>query len=58
MDTPHSVVDHSNKKLKVTQGQIEFNNVDFFYNENNKVFEQLSLRIKPGERVGLVGPSG
>ncbi|MDR0282278.1 MAG: hypothetical protein LBI53_02950 [Candidatus Peribacteria bacterium] len=54
MDTPHSVIDHTNKKLRVTKGYIEFNNVDFFYEESSSVFEQLSLRIKPGERVGFV----
>lgn len=58
MDTPHSVIDHTNKKLRVTKGYIEFNNVDFFYEESSSVFEQLSLRIKPGERVGFVWPSG
>lgn len=58
MDTPHSVIDKGTKKLKVLSGEIIFDNVDFSYDGKNKVFSDLSFRIKPGERVGLVGPSG
>jgi ATP-binding cassette subfamily B protein len=47
IDTPHSVIDTSNKKLKVSQGEIVFDEVNFAYNENNPVFENLSFRIKP-----------
>jgi ABC-type multidrug transport system fused ATPase/permease subunit len=54
IDTPHSVIDTSDKKLKVREGGICFENVSFAYNENNPVFDQLSFSIKPGERVGLV----
>ncbi|GAA6134264.1 ABC transporter ATP-binding protein [Oceaniserpentilla sp. 4NH20-0058] len=52
-------------QLNVEKGQIDFNNVAFFYDEKHeegvvqrKVFEQLQLNIKPGEKVGLVGRSG
>ena len=58
IDTPHSVIDHSDKKLKVTTGIIEFQEVDFSYDGESQVFDKLSFRVKPGERVGLVGPSG
>ncbi len=47
--------------LKVKQGSIDFNNVSFSYTEkhsNQTVFSKLNLHIKPGEKVGLVGPSG
>jgi ABC-type multidrug transport system fused ATPase/permease subunit len=47
VDTPHSVVDKSDKKLKVSQGEIIFDNVDFSYDGKNNVFEQLSFKIKP-----------
>lgn len=57
IDTPHSIIDHTNKKLRITEGRIEFNDVNFSYDGKNNVFDQLSLNIKPGERVGLVGPS-
>jgi ATP-binding cassette subfamily B protein len=47
IDTPHSVIDKSNKKLSVKDGRIIFDNVDFSYDGKNKVFEQLSFDIKP-----------
>jgi ABC-type multidrug transport system fused ATPase/permease subunit len=54
IDTPHSVVDNTDKKLKVFEGTITFDAVDFSYDGVNKVFDNLSLHIKPGERIGLV----
>lgn len=39
-------------------GNIEFDNVKFQYNENDIVFDNLNLRIKPNEFVAIVGPSG
>ena len=43
--------------LQVTHGQIEFRNVSFKY-KRKWVLRDFNLTIKPGERVGLVGPSG
>ena len=43
--------------LKVTRGNIEFKNITFAY-KRKKVLNDLSLRIRPGEKVGLVGTSG
>ncbi len=47
------------KKLPEVFGKIEFRQVSFHYEDHlNNVFENLSLRIEPGEYVALVGPSG
>ena len=43
--------------LLTTTGYILWDNVQYSYG-TNKVFDYFSLAIKPGERVGLVGPSG
>lgn len=54
----HEIVDTPKaKKLKVSGGAIEFKNVKFGY-DNKKVFNNLSLKIKAKEKVGLVGVSG
>ncbi len=45
------------KNFIVKSGEIEFKNISFKY-KNNTVFEDFSLKINPGERVGLVGRSG
>lgn len=44
--------------LKVDRGEVEFENVHFQYNEENSVLDHFSLRIAPGEKVGIVGRSG
>ena len=45
------------KDLIVKKGAVEFNHVVFGY-RNRPVLTDLSLHIKPGERVGIIGPSG
>lgn len=57
LDTPHEVIDNWDKKLKVKEGEIRFEKVDFSYGEN-QIFNALDLTIKPGERVALVWESG
>ncbi len=44
-----------NKKFK---GKIEFKNVNFFYNEGEHIIKNLSFKIKSGEHVAFVGPTG
>lgn len=39
-------------------GDIAFDNVTFSYVDGNKILDNVSFRIKPGERVALVGASG
>jgi ATP-binding cassette subfamily B multidrug efflux pump len=45
--------------LKVSKGEIRFENIGFHYGKAaGGIIENLSLRIAPGEKVGLVGRSG
>jgi ABC-type multidrug transport system fused ATPase/permease subunit len=49
------------KTLHVKKGEVAINDIAFTYPENTQngtVFTHFSLRIKPGEKIGLVGPSG
>ncbi len=39
-------------------GAVEFADVRFGYGPKRPVLEGVSFRIEPGERVGLIGPSG
>jgi len=55
---PQKVVDHKSDNIKVNQGQIDFNTIRFHYGKNEGVIESLSLSIKAGEKVGIVGRSG
>ncbi|GGK23228.1 ABC transporter ATP-binding protein [Salinarimonas ramus] len=57
---PHGLVDAPDAAaLEVSDGEIRFERVRFQYGaEAGRVLDDLSLRIAPGEKVGLVGPSG
>ncbi|MCR4274521.1 MAG: ABC transporter ATP-binding protein/permease [Candidatus Campbellbacteria bacterium] len=46
------------KKLVVTRGEIVFDSISFAFGENNKVLHNITLTIKPGEKVAIIGPSG
>jgi ATP-binding cassette, subfamily B, multidrug efflux pump len=58
---PHSGVDRAGARpLEVSRGEIRFEEVCFAYGRRDSapVLDRLSLEVKPGERVGLVGRSG
>jgi ATP-binding cassette subfamily B protein len=40
------------------QGEIEFDHVDFFYDDDKPVLADFTLTVKPGETIALVGPTG
>ncbi len=46
--------------LDVTNAAVDLQNVRFAYdeNKNDAIFSGLNLSIRPGEKIGLVGPSG
>ncbi|ADO11224.1 MULTISPECIES: ABC transporter ATP-binding protein [Pantoea] len=46
------------KQLKVTRGNIRFENVRFDYGGGRQVINGFNLDIRPGEKIGLIGPSG
>jgi ATP-binding cassette, subfamily B, bacterial len=46
------------KRAPRFKGKIEFDHVKFAYNGNQRVLDDVSLRIEPGQLVALVGPTG
>ena len=46
------------KNLVISQGEVEFDQITFSYHEGESVLSNLSLSIKAGEKIGLVGKSG
>jgi len=46
------------KPLKISTGEVKFDQVDFAYGMQKSVLSALNLTIRPGEKVGLVGRSG
>ena len=45
-------------ELKNVRGEITVDHVSFAYDEDLDVLEDVSLHVKPGETVAVVGPSG
>ncbi len=39
-------------------GEIEFDHVNFYYEDRKPVLTDFSLKVKPGETIALVGPTG
>ena len=57
--TPPTINDAPDARpLAVTAGEVEFKNIRFEYREGQRVIEDLSLTVRAGEKVGLVGLSG
>ena len=60
LQTPTTLIDKSDSKLKVTSGEISMDKITFTHDEGqgDTLFHDFSLAIKPGEKIGLVGASG
>ncbi|KAG8200340.1 hypothetical protein JTE90_028522 [Oedothorax gibbosus] len=52
VDVPHAL------PLKVGDGCIEFQNVNFSYVPERQILHDISFKIEPGQTVALVGPTG
>jgi ATP-binding cassette subfamily B protein len=59
-ETPEVVDKPKAKKLRIAKGNVELDHVQFSYADSSEenVIHDLSLVIKPGERIGLAGHSG
>jgi len=45
-------------KKEAVKGNIEFKNVKFGYNPDKTIIKDFSAKIKPGEKIAIVGPTG
>ena len=52
VDSPSAV------EFKAKKASVVFEDVDFSYNRKQKIFKNFNLKIKAGEKVGIVGSSG
>lgn len=56
---PHEIQNHPYAvPLRIKKGEIQFEDVQFWYKSSKPLFDQLNLTIRGGEKVGLVGFSG
>ena len=56
---PPEIVDRLGAKpLRVTKGEIKFENVSFAYDPERQILKHVSFEVPPGRMVAIVGPSG
>jgi len=59
MDEPVEIEDAPNaSRLPQIRGEVVFDNVVFEYDQDRPILDGVSFRVKPGERIALVGPTG
>lgn len=63
LDTEPDIFDNSDvEELPEIKGEVEFSHVSFTYDRGTpaetKVLEDVSFKVKPGETIALVGPTG
>ncbi len=59
LDTEPDILDSTNaRSMPDIKGAVEFENVSFTYDKAKRVLEDFSLKVEPGEMIGLVGHSG
>ena len=59
VDTPPEVHNHADAvEAQTLLGEIEFEHVDFYYEDRKSVLTDFTLRVQPGEMIALVGPTG
>ena len=59
VDTPPEVHNRPDAiEAKTLLGEIEFDHVDFFYEDRKSVLTDFTLKVKAGEMIALVGPTG
>ncbi len=44
--------------IEKVRGAVEFNNVNFSYDKKTPIIKNFSVKIKPGMKVAIVGPTG
>ena len=59
LSRPRTVLDRPDAPpLQVPRGEVRFEHVVFAYGGTRRVIDDMSLVIRPGEKIGLVGRSG
>ena len=56
--TPEIIDAPDAKPLSDVKGEIKFENVNFYYDEDRQILHDVSFTAAPGQRVALVGPTG
>jgi ABC-type multidrug transport system fused ATPase/permease subunit len=59
MDKPVDVKDDPNaREITIEKGEVEFRNVTFGYVQDRPVLKNASFKVKPGEKIAILGATG
>ena len=58
LDTDSLIQDRGSKNADIIDGKIKYENVNFSYNEGEKIIEDLNLEINSGSKNAIVGATG
>ena len=58
LESDHEREANGTKVLRPLKGAIEFESVDFHYNEGEPILHEVSFKVAPGETVAVVGATG
>lgn len=50
--------EHVTEKLEKAKGEVEFKDVRFGYNPDKIIIKDFSVKVNPGEKIAIVGPTG
>ncbi|SCZ76039.1 ABC transporter ATP-binding protein [Pseudobutyrivibrio xylanivorans] len=51
-------LNNGSANIDSAKGEIEFKDVSFSYDKTKRLIEHLNLKVEPGKRVAIVGPTG
>jgi ATP-binding cassette subfamily B protein len=57
LDTPIEIMEENGETNKIT-GNIEFDNVSFEYDAGKPVLNNISFKVKAGQTIAILGPTG
>ena len=57
-DLPDESHKQSYLSPSVVKGNVEFENINFGYNQDKTIINDFSIKIKQGQKVAIVGPTG
>lgn len=46
------------QEITKVQGEVEFHNINFSYDKKTPIIKDFSVKVKPGQKVAIVGPTG
>ena len=58
LDEPEEIPEENEVPDPASMGQVELDHVDFSYVPEKPLIRDLNLRVKPGQRIAIVGPTG